>query len=111
MDLPTKEGDRFKQITQLSVEALNKKRKYGTVTENNFQQVLGGKIQMLIGQNVGQDFFSEEIAKLNCHCGLKVSRHRIQLFDESRYLGFSGRFPARFSPMYSEIEHPKALAI
>ena len=64
---------------------------------------------MLIGQNVGQDFFPEEIATLNC--GLKVSRHRIQLFDETRYLGFSGRFPVRFSPMYSVIEHPKALAI
>ena len=64
---------------------------------------------MLIGQNVGQDFFPEEIATLNCE--LKVSRHRIQLFDESRYLGFSGRFPARFSPMYSEIEHPRAFAI
>ena len=92
MNLPTKEGDRFKQITQLSVEALNKTQKYGTITENNFQQVPGGKIQMLIGQNVGQDFFPEEIATLNC--GLKVSRHRIQLFDETRYLGFSGRFPA-----------------
>ena len=64
---------------------------------------------MLIGQNVGHDFFPEEIATLNC--GLKVSRHRIQLFDETRYLGFSGRFPARFSPMYSVLEHPKALAI
>ena len=37
MNFPTKEGDRLKQITQLSVEALNKKRKYGTVMENNFK--------------------------------------------------------------------------
>ena len=64
---------------------------------------------MLIGQNVGHDFFPEEIATLIC--GLKVSRHRIQLFDESRYLGFSGRFPARYSPMYSEIKHTRAFAI
>ena len=64
---------------------------------------------MSIGQNVGQDFFSEEIPTLNC--GLKVSRHRIQLIDVTRYLGFSGRFPAQFPPMYSVIEHPKTLAI
>ena len=64
---------------------------------------------MLIGQNFGQDFFPEEIATLNC--GLKVSRHRIQLVDETRYLGFSGRFPSGFSPMYSINEHPKVLAI
>ena len=89
--------------------ALNKEPKYGAVAESNFKQVLGGKIQILIGQSIGQDFFQEEIATLNC--GLKISRHRIQLYDESRYLGFSGRFPARFSPMYSEIEHPRALAI
>ena len=64
---------------------------------------------MLIGQNVGHDFFPEETATLNY--GVKVSRHRIQLFDESRYLGFSARFSARFFRMYSEIEHPRALAI
>ena len=64
---------------------------------------------MLIGQNIGQDFFPEEIATINC--GLKISRHRIQLYDEDRYLEFSGTFPARFSPMYNKIEHPRALAI
>ena len=64
---------------------------------------------MLIGQNVGQDFFQQEIATFSC--GLKVSKHRIQLYDETRYLGFSGRFPAQFSPMYSINEHPKVLAI
>ena len=64
---------------------------------------------MLIGQNVGQDFFPQEIATLNC--GLKVSKHRIQLYDETRYLGFSGRFPAQFSPMYNINEHLKVLAI
>ena len=45
---------------------------------------------MLIGQNVGQDYFPKEIAAFDC--GLKVSKHRIQLYDEARNLGFSGRF-------------------
>ena len=66
MDSPPKEAGRFKQITQLSVNALNKEPEYKAITERNFQQVLGGKIQMLIGQNIGQDFFPEEIATLNC---------------------------------------------
>ena len=64
---------------------------------------------MLIGQNIGQNFFPQEIATLDC--GLKISRHQIQLYDEDRYLGFNGIFPTRFSPMYNEIEHPRALAI
>ena len=37
--------------------------------------------------------------------------HQIELYDETRYLGFSGRFPAQFSPMYSINDHPKVLAI
>ena len=64
---------------------------------------------MLIGQNLGQDFFPDEIATLNC--GLKISRHQMQLYDEDGRLAFSGTFPARFSPMYNEVEHPRALAI
>ena len=108
MVLPPKENDRFKHITQLSVNALNKEPKYGAVAESNFQKVLGGKIQILIGQSIGQEFFQEEISTLNC--GLKMSRHRIQVYDESRYPGFSGRFSARFSPMYNEIEQtPKSI--
>ena len=35
----------------------------------------------------------------------------MQLYDKDRYLGFSGTFAARFSPMYNEVEHPRALAI
>ena len=64
---------------------------------------------MLIGQNVGQDFFPHEIATFTC--GLKVSMHQIKLYDENRYLGFSGRFPAQFSTMYNINDHPKVLAI
>ena len=109
MRRPPKNEDRFEQLTKSSVEALKKRKEFRAITENNFQQAPGGKIQMLIGQNVGQDFFPREIATFTC--GLRVSMHRIQLHDETRYLGFSGRFPAQFSPMYSINDHPKALAI
>ena len=109
MIMPSKVEDRYKRVTQLTVDYLNKKQDFGTITENNFQQAPGGKIQMLIGQNVGQDFFPKEIATFDC--GLKVFKHRIHLYDEARNLGFSGRFPSGFSPMYSINEHPKVLAI
>ena len=79
------------------------------VTEYNFQQVPGGKIQILIGQNVGQDFFPKGISTFNCR--LKVSMHQIKLYNENRYLGFSGRFPAQFTTMYTINDHPKALVI
>ena len=44
MQMPTKDENRFKQITKLSVEALNKKKEFRTITEDNFQQAPGGKI-------------------------------------------------------------------
>ena len=91
-------------MTKSSVEALKKKKEVRAITVDNFQQAPGGKIQMLIGQNVGQDFFPHEIATSTC--GLRVSMHRIELYDETRYLGFSGRFPAHFSPMYTINDHP-----
>ena len=43
----------FEQVTQLSVNALNKEPKYKSIKKDDFQQVLGGRIQMLIGQNLG----------------------------------------------------------
>ena len=52
IDFKPKEAGRFKQITQLSVNALNEKPEFKGITENNFQQVLGGKIQMLLGHNM-----------------------------------------------------------
>ena len=109
MQLTIKDEDRFNQLTKSSAEALRNKEGFTKVTEDNFQQVPGGKIQILIGQNVGQDFFPHEIATFTC--GLKVSMHQIKLYDENRYLGFSGRFPAQFSTMYNINDHPKVLAI
>ena len=34
---------------------------------------------------------------------------RIPLQDENRYLGFSGRFPTPFAPMYNKDEYIRAL--
>ena len=109
MRLPPKDEDRFKQLTKSSVEALRRKKEFRAITQDNVQQVPGGKIQMLIGQNVGQDFFPHEIATFTC--GLKVSMHQIRVHDEKRYFGFSGRFPVQFSAMYNINDHPKVLAI
>ena len=109
MQLPIKDEERFNQLTKSSTEALRNNEGFTRVTEDNFQQVPGGKIQMLIGQNVEQDFFPREIATFTC--GLKVSIHQIILHDENRYLGFSGGFPAQFTPMYTINDHPRALVM
>ena len=93
----------------MSAEALKNRKGFSGITEDNFQHVPGGKIQMLIGQNAGQDFFPKEIATFTC--GLKVSMHQTKVHDKKRYLGFSGRFPAQFTTMYTTNDHPTALVI
>ena len=107
--LRKKDKNRFDLLTRESVDALKHKKGYEDVTKENFQQVPGGKIQMLLGQDIGQDFFPKEIATYTC--GLKISEHRIKLFDMKRYLGFSGSFPAHFVTMYSLDDHPKTLLL
>ena len=64
---------------------------------------------MLLGQDIGRDFFPKEVSTYKC--GLKVSEHRIKLFDENCYLGFSGSFPAHFVSMYSLDDHPTTLLL
>ena len=81
--LRKKDKNRFDLLTRESVDALEHKKGYEKVTKENFQQVPGGKIQMLLGQDIGQDFFPKEIATNTC--GLKISEHRIKLFDMKRY--------------------------
>ena len=100
---------RFNELTKLSAEALKNRKRFSGITEDNFQQVPGGKIQMLICQNAWQDFFPEEVATFTC--GLKVSIHLTKVHDQSRYLGFSGRFPAQFTTMYTTDDDPKASII
>ena len=62
---------------------------------------------MLLGLDIGRDFFPKEISTYKC--GLQISEYRMKLYDERRYLGFSGSFPAHFTSMYSPTNHPKAL--
>ena len=109
MNLQKKHENRFSQLTKESADALKKKKGFEKVTKENFQQVPGGKIQMLLGQNIGQDFYPREIATFTC--GLKITIHQIKLFNEKRYLGFSGIFPAHFTTMYSVDDHPRALML
>ena len=89
---------------------MNRLRKisgYEGIQEENFQQVLGGPIEILIGQNIGQDFFPQPIVELDC--GLKISKMRIPLQDENRYLSFSGRLPTPATPLYNKDESIRTL--
>ena len=69
--------------------------------------VPGGKIELLLGLDAGNDFFPKEISTYKS--GLKISQYRMNMFDPTRTLGFSGSFPAKYAPMYLPAEHPKAL--
>ena len=107
--LKKKDKNKFELLTKESADAVRRIKGYENITKENFQQVPGGKIQMLLGQDIGGDFFPKEISTYKC--GLKISEHRIKLFDERRYLGFSGSFPAHFVSMYSLNDHPKTLLL
>ena len=102
-----KDSLRFEMLIKESTDAVRKIEGYENVTEENFQRVPGGKIQILLGLDIGRDFFPKEISTYSC--GLQISEHRMKLFDKKRYLGFSGSFPARFKTMYPPRSHPRAL--
>ena len=103
---PLAEKD-YKELIDASVQEVRKAKGFENATADNFQMVPGGKIELLLGLDAGNDFFSKEISTYRS--GLKVSQYRMNLFDPSRTLGFSGSFPAKYTPMYSSAEHPKAL--
>ena len=105
--LKKKDKARFELLTEESAEEVRRQEGYENITKNNFQLVPGGKIQLLIGLDVGNDFFPKEISTFRS--GLKVSEHRMKLSDPNRFLGFSGSFPAHFTSMYSPRNHPRAL--
>ena len=81
MNLQKKHENRFSQLTKESADALKKKKGFEKVTKENFQQVPGGKIQMLLGQNIEQDFYPREIATFTC--GLKISIHQIKFLTKN----------------------------
>ena len=103
-----KDVDQVRRMIQHSVNTLRKEPEYETVRAKNFQQVLGGRVELLLGQNV-RDFFPEHVKELDG--GLIITKMRVNLLDEERYLGFAGTFPAQFDPIYQRDEHPKTLAI
>ena len=102
-----KDKNRYETLKNESAEEVRKKEGYKNTTADNFQLVPGGKIQLLLGLDVGNDFFPKEISTFKS--GLKVSEYRMSLADPTRFLGFSGSFPAKFTPMYSPENHPRTL--
>ena len=105
--VPPREEQRYKELINASVEEVRKAEGYEEATTDNFQMVSGGKIELLLGLDAGHDFFPREISTYRS--GLKISEYRMCLFDPSRFLGFSGSFPAKYTPMYSSKDHPKTL--
>ena len=104
----TKDIYKVRQMIQHSINILRQDPRYRKAQTTNFQELLGGRVEMLLGQNV-RDFHPENIKKLSE--GLIISSMRISQLDEERYLGFAGTFPTRFSPVYQKNNHPKVLAI
>ena len=81
MNLRKKHENRFSLLRKENADALKKKKGFEKVTKENFQQVPGGKIQMLLGQNIGQDFYPREIATFTC--SLKISIHQIKFLTKN----------------------------
>ena len=52
-----KDSRRFETLIKESADAVRKIKGYEHVREDNFQRVPGGKIQMLLGLDIGRDFF------------------------------------------------------
>ena len=105
--VPPLEKENYKELIDASVQEVRKAKGFENATADNFQMVPGGKIELLLGLDAGNDFFPKEI--LTYRSGLKISQYRMNMFDPTRTLGFSGSFPAKYTPMYLPAEHPKAL--
>ena len=107
LTIKNKDKERYEKLKYESAEEVERVKGYESAIADNFQLVPGGKIQLLLGLDVGNDFFPKEISTFRS--GLKVSEHRMKLSDPTQFLGFSGSFPAHFIPMYSQENHPRAL--
>ena len=105
--MPPLEKENYKELIDASVQEVRKAKGFENATADNFQMVPGGKIELLLGLDAGNDFFPKEISTYRS--GLKISQYRMNMFDPTRTLGFSGSFPAKYAPMYLPAEHPKAL--
>ena len=105
--VPPLEKENYKELIDASVQEVRKAKGFENATADNFQMVPGGKIELLLGLDAGNDFFPKEISTYRS--GLKISQYRMNMFDPTRTLGFSGSFPAKYTPMYLPAEYPKAL--
>ena len=108
-----KDENVFRQLINSSVNELKHQPNAQGIHERKFQMCTGGRVDMLLGQNMGQDYFPTEVAILSKDNtkGLKISRHQIELQDETKEFGISGSFPKIFSYMYDKETHPKTLTI
>ena len=57
-----KDKARHELLIKESTEEVKKQKGYENITRDKFQVVPGGKIQLLIGLDVGNDFFPKEIS-------------------------------------------------
>ena len=63
------------------MDRLRKISSYEGIQEENFQQGLGGPIEILIGQNIGQDFFPQPIVELDVENLLTIGYATAGAFD------------------------------
>ena len=66
-----KDKTRYDLLIKESTEEVKRQEGYENITRDNFQLVPGGKIQLLIELDVGNDFFPKEISTFRS--GLKIS--------------------------------------
>ena len=71
--LKKKDRTRFELLTEESADEVKRLEGYKDITKDNFQQTPGETIQILLGLDVGNDFFPKEISSFRS--GLKVSEH------------------------------------
>ena len=100
------DDDTASRLAHYSAKILSKDPQYRHVQAKNFQQALGGRIELLLGQNL-RDFFPVTI--MNIHGGLTITKMQVKLQEEEKFLGFAGTFPGFFETR--RFGHPRALAM
>ena len=59
--IKNKDRDRYENLIHESAEEVKKVKGYENATVDNFKLVPGGKIQLLLGLDIGNDFFPKEM--------------------------------------------------
>ena len=63
----------------------------------NFQQQLGGNVDILIGEDL-KCLQPNRLGEI--HDGFEIVHHTAPLFDPTQFLGFAGLFPAGMEPIF-----------